>query len=97
MRAAALWTASSFRSTQSVSSSLPRPPSRCVRASAWAAGVEMDYPLHQHVVPLGDLREHVFEASCWCRPRPDEEEPFVLIHNALDGREAYEEGHLQLQ
>lgn len=44
-----------------------------------------------HVMPIGDLREHLFE-DCWCRPLQDEDEPSVIIHNAMDEREAYERG-----
>ncbi len=46
-----------------------------------------------HVVPLNDLREHVTNGSCWCRPTLDDEwaEP-IWIHNSLDGREAFETG-----
>jgi hypothetical protein len=49
-----------------------------------------------HVVPLGDLREHEAARSCWCKPTEDSEEPTVLVHHALDGREAYESGELEL-
>lgn len=45
-----------------------------------------------HTIPVGDFREHVAERTCWCRPRQDEREPSLWIHNALDGRESYEEG-----
>lgn len=45
-----------------------------------------------HVMPVGDFREHEESARCWCKPQPDAEEPTVLIHNALDGRESYEQG-----
>lgn len=45
-----------------------------------------------HVVPRDDLREHVPCISCWCRPESDATWESVVIHNALDGREAYEEG-----
>lgn len=45
-----------------------------------------------HAVPLGDYREHEASSNCWCKPRPDEEEPRVFIHNAMDGRESYEQG-----
>jgi len=47
---------------------------------------------HVHVVPIGDLREHVDQTDCWCRPTPDDEEPSVLVHHALDGREDFETG-----
>jgi hypothetical protein len=45
-----------------------------------------------HVMPVGDLREHDDTAECWCRPSRDEEEPRVVIHNSMDGREAHEKG-----
>lgn len=45
-----------------------------------------------HVVPVGDLREHVPSAGCWCRPTRDDESPEVLVHHSMDGREAFETG-----
>ena len=44
-----------------------------------------------HVYPLNDLREHVVDEqlSCWCRPIDDDG---VIVHNAMDQREAYEQG-----
>jgi len=43
-----------------------------------------------HVVPLDDLRDHVTDGTlCWCRPR---EEDGVVVHNSMDGREAFETG-----
>lgn len=47
-----------------------------------------------HVYPLGDLREHVIDGTpCWCAPETlDEPSGFVIVHRALDGREAYESG-----
>lgn len=44
-----------------------------------------------HVYPLNDLREHEMIRECWCRPDVDEDDG-VCVHNALDGREAYENG-----
>lgn len=44
-----------------------------------------------HVYPLNDLREHEMSKECWCRPDVDEDDG-VCVHNALDGREAYENG-----
>jgi hypothetical protein len=42
------------------------------------------------VWPLNDLREHdPDDQACWCRPRWD---GGVLVHNAMDRREEYEEG-----
>lgn len=41
-----------------------------------------------HIVPTGDLKEHVGTSSCWCNPYLDAEADFPLfIHNALDGRD----------
>lgn len=45
-----------------------------------------------HVTPENDLREHVLSRQCWCKPTPDEEEPSVIVHHSLDGREAFETG-----
>lgn len=45
-----------------------------------------------HVMPVGDLREHRDSIDCWCRPTRDDEEPRVVIHNAMDQRETYEKG-----
>ena len=45
-----------------------------------------------HVIPIGDLREHEDSDTCWCRPRRDDEEPSVVIHNSMDQRETYENG-----
>lgn len=42
-----------------------------------------------HVVPLEDLREHDPDRACWCKPVLDEG---VIVHNAMDGREAFETG-----
>jgi hypothetical protein len=46
-----------------------------------------------HVVPLNDWREHELSKACWCRPVKDQEED-IWIHNAMDGREAFETGEL---
>ena len=48
-----------------------------------------------HVVPIDDLREHEISPCCWCCP--EEDEYGLVIHNALDKREAYERGELRLQ
>lgn len=45
-----------------------------------------------HVYPEGDFREHDTdhpEGECWCRPEHDDG---MVIHNAMDGREKFEEG-----
>ena len=48
-----------------------------------------------HVIPLNDLREHEETVHCWCKPRRDDEEQLVVIHNSIDGREEYENGRKQ--
>ena len=40
-----------------------------------------------HVMPINDLREHVDLPNCWCRPKRDEEEPNLIVHNSMDRRE----------
>lgn len=43
-----------------------------------------------HVIPVDDLKEHDADSeTCWCRPFWDGE---VLVHNAMDRREEYEQG-----
>ena len=47
--------------------------------------------LLMHDVPVGDLREHITDGQqYWCNPEVDDD--LVVIHNSMDGREAYEEG-----
>lgn len=45
-----------------------------------------------HVVPINDLRDHVLNLRCWCRPQRDLEAPHVIVHYSMDGREAFERG-----
>lgn len=33
-----------------------------------------------HVYPI-DGREHELSTSCWCRPKPDAEQPLVIVHS----------------
>lgn len=46
-----------------------------------------------HVVPLNDLKLHLDGSTyCHCRPRLQREpEGTIVIHNAYDGREFYED------
>lgn len=44
-----------------------------------------------HVVPSGDLRQHISGPACWCKPEEDWETPDLFIHNALDQRERHED------
>lgn len=45
-----------------------------------------------HVIPTNDLREHSTDSAvpCWCRPV--ENDDGVIVHNSMDGREAFETG-----
>lgn len=45
-----------------------------------------------HVYPVDDIREHdTAGTACWCAPNLEVEEAAVIVvHNSLDGREAYE-------
>lgn len=43
-----------------------------------------------HIMPLLDVGAHAFDEDCRCRPIVDEYG--VTVHNAFDGREAYEQG-----
>lgn len=66
---------------------------------AWAALGVVKPPLTTvHVVPLGDLREHLIGEPCWCHPERGDYGDLddAVVHKALDNREAYEEGLLQL-
>ena len=45
-----------------------------------------------HVIPLNDLRDHVDVKECWCKPIADCDYENIFVHNALDGREAFERG-----
>lgn len=45
-----------------------------------------------HVTPIGDLRPHLLMTGCWCSPVFDADQPQVLVHASLDGREAFERG-----
>ena len=44
-------------------------------------------------MPAGDLREHVDNDDCWCKPTSTwEVGGWLVVHNAADGREQYETG-----
>lgn len=45
-----------------------------------------------HVMPRDDFREHEPYKTCWCNPIEGAQEPDLWLHNAMDGREQYEEG-----
>lgn len=42
-----------------------------------------------HVLPLGDLRDHIETRDCWCRPELIEDQAggFIAVHNSMDRRE----------
>jgi hypothetical protein len=50
----------------------------------------MAYRDDWHVMPMGDLRDHMDSPDCWCKPTQDEDDPQVYIHHALDQRERFE-------
>jgi len=54
--------------------------------------IDLDNIPRYHVYPLNDLREHEVEdhISCWCKPAMNEDG--VIVHNSMDGREAFELG-----
>jgi len=55
-------------------------------ASGWLVQETDGLP---HVLPLGDLREHVTNRPCWCGACEDDG---VIVHNSMDRREEYERG-----
>lgn len=60
--------------------------------SNWGGWLLKPVGAEDHVVPIDDLREHDEKITCWCCPKRDTEEPLVVLHNALDGREEFEQG-----
>ena len=42
-----------------------------------------------HITPIGDLKDHIASADCWCKPELDDG---VFVHHSMDRREEYEEG-----
>ena len=62
---------------------------------------EIDPDLPVHVIPVADLIEHDTsgESDCVCGPetqpveRDDGSMGWLVVHNALDGREHHEDGH----
>lgn len=40
-----------------------------------------------HVLPINDIIEHIESWNCPCEPKVSLENVFLIIHNALDGRE----------
>lgn len=44
-----------------------------------------------HVVPVEDMRTHDTDSeNCWCSPHVEHDG--TIVHNSLDGREAFETG-----
>ena len=41
----------------------------------------------QHVMPIGDLHEHIADPKCFCKPTDDDG---VWVHHSLDKREEFE-------
>ena len=45
-----------------------------------------------HVLPLNDLKPHTESVACRCVPSVENiEEGVVIVHNAYDGREFFED------
>jgi hypothetical protein len=54
----------------------------------WQADTYSDAP--SQVWPIDDLKPHVIDGGpCWCEPRDVDG---IIVHNSLDGREAFEQG-----
>ena len=49
-----------------------------------------------HILPIDDLREHEPTPDCWCHP-DEADEDGIVVHHAMDNREAYQDGSLRLQ
>lgn len=45
-----------------------------------------------HILPEADIGDHMVSRECHCKPREDERESSVIIHNSYDQRESYENG-----
>lgn len=45
-----------------------------------------------HVTPVNDLKEHEESKYCWCHPKSERQSNgnWVIVHNAMDGRELKE-------
>jgi hypothetical protein len=44
-----------------------------------------------HIIPIGDLKEHIEDTTCPCHPDVIfENEEMFIVHNAFDGREKVE-------
>jgi hypothetical protein len=56
---------------------------------------EEDDTSHFHIVPIGDLRDHYADPTCWCTPTEDEEDPGIWVHHSMDRREEYELGRMK--
>lgn len=51
-----------------------------------------------HILPVNDLKEHEEETDCHCEPTVEwHEGGLVVIHNAYDGRELYEEAERNIK
>ena len=44
-----------------------------------------------HIIPIGDIKEHIHDSTCPCKPRIIEPNgQMIANHNSFDGREAIE-------
>lgn len=63
--------------------------------SCWAQmGIQIGTLYREHVYPMDDYRPHELDGDgrCWCKPVFDAHNPVIVVHNAMDGREAFETG-----
>lgn len=44
-----------------------------------------------NILPLKDLKQHSETIYCRCKPRIDNDKILVIVHNAFDAREFFEE------
>lgn len=56
----------------------------------WGWAVNTPPGMNVQLVPTWDWRPHYASQECPCRPVLDEDG--LLVHNAFDGRERYEQG-----
>lgn len=58
---------------------------------AYQPWVVVAHGCEHHVIPTADLKPHAVQ-GCWCDPQDDDNDPCVVIHKSMDGREAFEDG-----
>lgn len=66
----------------------------CPASFLWILAIPENGVGDQHIIPGGDLRDHVTSDDCWCSPQLTDHPMAGLScqHKALDDREAYFSG-----